>query len=680
MSAVDRVAEGLLRLAARRWPADVRAEQAREWAAELHELRTEPGPGAGRRALGQLRFALSLAAASPVEDEDGVPRGWREGLPGAGRALQPMAVLVVFGILMAGPGGSILRTAGEWILGLCGVEVRRPVGTAVTVATSLPPLLIGTLLAWWLGRRRPVRWAGLRRLGTAGPAAVAPVALAVSFVVLVVGVQSALAPPGNTLAVSLCVGATAWTLLAAALAVGVVRLARWRWLAAALALIGTPLVVELAIAAAVLPGILTSGAGPSRALGWAPSLVSGQPFTADSGSWQLTPDALALFNATSMFPAYLLLLTGIAVGYGLGAARPGRRHPEPLPAADHATLRLLPVAAVAGVVAQLAGVLTWAYTLAVLTPELPLIGQRAPMPGGDGELYMWGAELRWAGITLGALSLVLAAADRRAAPLAAAMQTVVLLVADGILARADAAGPDGLRIALTVAAAAAALSWGIAGRRGGADALAARRRLGWTAVTAACCGPILFAQGTPAVNHPFLPSGLAGATATLAAMFAVVAVQAAAAARPVALTPVRLAVLTVAPAVLLGAGGALTGAGVSNDVTGGGLLLSAPMMVLAAGILRGRRARSAIWITLVLASPALSALVGAAALILSMFVANLLFAVAGSSWAADGLSLLPGAVVLALIAGVAAARTLIRPGPDPLTSQHPDTSMHLCQN
>ncbi|GAB3826728.1 hypothetical protein GCM10027610_008850 [Dactylosporangium cerinum] len=496
---------------------------------------------------------------------------------------------------------------------------------------------------------------------------------------LVVGVQSALGPPGTALAVSLCVGAAAWTLLAAALAVGVVRLARWRWLAAALVLIGTPLVVEFAIAAAVLPGILASGAGPARALGWAPSLVSGQPFTADSGSWLMTPDALALFNATSMFPAYLLLLTGIAVGYGLGAARPGHR-PVPLPAPDRTALRLPPAATVAGVVAQLAGVLTWAYTLAVLTPELPLIGQRAPMPGGDGELYMWGAELRWAGITLGALGLVLAAADRRAAPLAAAAQTVVLLVADGILARADAAGPDGLRIALAVAAAAAALSWRIAGRRGGADALVARRRLGWTAVTAACCGPILFAQGTPAVNHPFLPIGLAGATATLAAMLAVVAVQAAAAARPVALTPVRLAVLTAAPAVLLGADGVLTGAGVSNNVTGGGLLLTAPMMVLVAGILRGRRARSAIWLTLVLASPVLSVLVAAAALVLSMFAANLLFAVAGSSWAADGLSLLPGAVVLALITGVAVAHKLIHPQPDPLTSQHPDTSMHLCQN
>ena len=384
-----------------------------------------------------------------------------------------------------------------------------------------------------------------------------------------------------------------------------------------------------------------------------------------------------------MFPAHLLLLTGIAVGYGLGAARPRPPRPAPQPAPGRTSLRLLPAAAVAGVASLLAGVLTWAYTLAVLTPALPLIGQSAPMPGGDGELYMWGAELRWAGITLAALGLLLAAADRRAAPLAAAVQTAVLLVADGILARADAAGPGGLRAALTVAALAAALSWRVAGRRHGADALVARRRLGWTAVTAACCGPILFAQGTPAVNHPFLPIGLAGATALLAATLAVVAVHAAAAALPVAPKPARLAALSAVPALVLGAGGAMTGAGVPNDVTGAGVLLTGPMMVLVAGILRGRhrRARSARWITLVLASPVLSVPVVAASLVVSMFAANLLFAVAGSSWAADGLSLLPGAVVLAVPLGVAVARAVIRaaeppagqpvpnspqPGPDPV--------------
>ncbi|MEV4517630.1 hypothetical protein AB0K00_52820 [Dactylosporangium sp. NPDC049525] len=680
MTAADRVAEALLRLAARRWPAEVRAEQAREWAAELHELRTEAGTGAGRRALGQLRFAFSLAAASPVEDEAGVPRGWREGLPEAGRALQPMALLVIFGLVAVGPGGGVLRALSEWLLGLSGVRVGWPAGTAVTVATALPALLVLTLLAVWLGRRMPVRWARLRRLGSAGPAAAAPAALAVAFAVLVVGMQSMAGQDGAALTVSLCLGATAWTLLAAALAVAVVRLAarrrRW-WLAATLAATGTPLVVELAISAAALPGVLAAGAGPSAALTWAPALVSGRPWSdwsTGAESWYQSPDAIALLNATNTYPFQLLLFTGLAVGYGLGAARP-KPHRATLPAAAPASLRLLPAAAVAGVVSMLAGLLAWAYTLAVLTPALPRIGETAPMPGGDGELYMWGAELRWAGITLAALGLVLAAADRRAAPLAAAVQTTVLLIADGILARADAEGPGGLRAALAVAAVAAALSWRVAGRRRGADALVARRRLGWTAVTAACCGPIMFGQGTPAVNHPYLPVGLAGATAILAAAFAVVAVHAAAAARPVRPAPLRLAVNSAVPALLLGAWGAGTGAGVPNDITTIGLLLTVPMMVLAIGILRGprRSPRSALWITLVLASPALSALVVAAALLLSIFVANVLFTVAGSSWAADGMSLLPGAVVVAVAVGVMVARHVIRAEPpgQPVPADHP---------
>ncbi|MEV0134610.1 hypothetical protein AB0H83_39890 [Dactylosporangium sp. NPDC050688] len=688
MTAADRLAEALLRLAARRWPAEVREEQAREWAAELHALRAEPG-SAGRRALGQLRFAFSLAAASPVEDEDGVPRGWREGLPEVSRALRPIGVLVLFGVLAAGPAGGVLRTLSEWLLGLAGVEITWPAGTAVTVGTSVPPLLVLTAAAWWLGRRMQVGLAGLRRLGAAGPAAAAPAALAVAFALLVVGAQSAGVPDGGALAVSLCAGAVAWAVLAAALAVAVVRVAEGpgsggrgaegrgarrarrsppagpavRWLlAAAVAVVGVPLVVELAVAAAALPWMLVSGAGAGAALGWAPMLVSGTAWTGPS--WTQTPDGIALLNATNAFPSHLLLLTSIAIGYGLGAAHPRAPRPVAAPAGTPAPLRLPAPATVAGAVGLAGGLLAWAYTLAVLTPAMPLVGQTAPMPGGDGELYMWVAELRWAGIALAALGLLLAAADRRAVAPAAAAQTVLLLVADGVLARAGVTGPGGLRTALTAAAVAAVLSWRVAGRRHKVDPLVARRRLGWTALTAACCGPILFGQGTPTVNHPFLPAGLAATTAVLAAAFAVVAVHAAAAARQTPLSRTWLASATIAPALLLGAAGAATGAGVPNHWTEAGVLLAAPMMVLAAAILRGPRrgrARTAVWTTVVLASPALSVPVVAGSLMLSIFVANVLFVVAGSSWAADGLALLPGAVVLAAVAGAAVARWVIRP-------------------
>jgi hypothetical protein len=341
-------------------------------------------------------------------------------------------------------------------------------------------------------------------------------------------------------------------------------------------------------------------------------------------------------------------------------------------AAQAPPIRVLPVAvAVAGLVGLLVGLLSWAYTLAVLTPAMPLVGHSAPMPGGDSELYMWVAELRWGGIALAALGLLLAAADRRGAPLAAVVQTVVLLTADGMLARAGAAGAAGLRTALAAAAVAAVLAWWVAGapRRRGADALTTRRRLAGVAVTAACSGPILLAQGTAAVNHPFLPAGLAVVTGALPALLAVVAGYAAAAARPRRLTGSRLAALVGGSALLFGAWGGATGAGVPYELTAAGVLFSAPMIVMVVGVMRAgqprRRPATAVWIALMLASPVVSALVVMLALTLSIIGAGILFAVAGSSWQADGLSLLPGAVLLAVPAGAVVARVLIHPAEPP---------------
>ncbi|MEH1127245.1 hypothetical protein [Micromonospora sp. CPCC 206061] len=683
MNAVDRVAVALLRLAARRWPAEVRDEQAREWAAELHALRSDQTVGSERRAVRQLRFAFSLAAASPIEDENGAPRGWREGLPETGRRLRPMLILVLAGVLAAGPLSGVVRSGGEWILGLLGFDVGWPVGAAVTVVTSLPVLLIVTVAAWRLGVRMPVRWAGSGRLGPAGSAAVAPLALAVAFAVSVMG-QHHITDSGG-IAASLGVGALAWALLAAALAVAVVRLAvrGRRWLAAILAMTGTPLVVELATTAAALPGTVGGGRGPLTALLWAPMLVSGRARSLEGGSWYLTPDALSLLNAIDGYPVALLVLTCLALGYGLGAARSKQHLLDGPPVSPPAivqtpSVRVLPVtAAVIGPVAHLAGLLSWAYTLALLTPAMPMVGHTAPMPGGDGELYMWVGELRWGSITLAALGLLLTAADRRAAPLAAIVQTIGLLAADGILARADAAGAGGLRAALAAAAVAAAVAWWIVGSRDAMDVLLVRRRLTWAAVTA-CCGPLLLQQGTPAVNHAYLPVGLAGVTAILVAMFAAVAGCAAAAARPRQLSGPRLAALIAVPGVLLGAWGAATGAGVPYEFTIFGMLLTGPLALVVLGVILARPPRRqwapAVVVTLlVLGGPVLGILAAGVALMLSMFASNILFAVAGSSWAADGMSVLPGAVLAAVPVGILAAGRLIRPAEQP-ASEYPARS------
>jgi hypothetical protein len=71
------VADKLLALAARRWPATLRAEAAREWAAELHEIRSNPSAGPAGRELRALRYAASLALARPPERSGAaLPAGW----------------------------------------------------------------------------------------------------------------------------------------------------------------------------------------------------------------------------------------------------------------------------------------------------------------------------------------------------------------------------------------------------------------------------------------------------------------------------------------------------------------------------------------------------------------------------------------------------------------------------
>jgi hypothetical protein len=58
----ERIAQALLRLAARRWPARLRDDMHQEWRAELHVLAAEHRPAA------MLRYAASLAVARPVRE------------------------------------------------------------------------------------------------------------------------------------------------------------------------------------------------------------------------------------------------------------------------------------------------------------------------------------------------------------------------------------------------------------------------------------------------------------------------------------------------------------------------------------------------------------------------------------------------------------------------------------
>ncbi|MET7865326.1 hypothetical protein [Micromonospora taraxaci] len=128
-----RVAELLLEMAARRWPADVRDDLRREWGAEVHVLAES-----GRRTK-MLGFAASLAvsrAGAPVVDRN-LMRG-RVGRTVAALLLSPLACVgIVVGSAYALFPVQVWLTRAEW--------VQKPIWTALTVGMA-------TLLAVFAGR------------------------------------------------------------------------------------------------------------------------------------------------------------------------------------------------------------------------------------------------------------------------------------------------------------------------------------------------------------------------------------------------------------------------------------------------------------------------------------------------------------------------------------------------
>ncbi|MEH0842231.1 hypothetical protein V6U81_07550 [Micromonospora sp. CPCC 205711] len=139
-----RVAEALLRAAARRWPADLRTELHREWAAELHVLARS-----GQRAR-MLRFAASLAssrAATPLVDRTVLHRQLRR----TAAALLLAPVLCVAVVLVA---LTAMNRAYAALLGVAGWAdaVQLPLWSALTAGLGV---LLALLVAW--AARRGVR-------------------------------------------------------------------------------------------------------------------------------------------------------------------------------------------------------------------------------------------------------------------------------------------------------------------------------------------------------------------------------------------------------------------------------------------------------------------------------------------------------------------------------------------
>ncbi|MBQ0905187.1 hypothetical protein KBX63_24810 [Micromonospora sp. U21] len=131
-----RAAELLLEMAARRWPADVRDDLRREWAAELHVLAES-----GRRTK-MVGFAVSLAvsrAGAPLVDRTMIH----------GRARRTAAALLLSPIACVGivvVSAYALHPIQVWLMGVSWSDrAQKPIWTALTVGLAV-------LLAVFAGR------------------------------------------------------------------------------------------------------------------------------------------------------------------------------------------------------------------------------------------------------------------------------------------------------------------------------------------------------------------------------------------------------------------------------------------------------------------------------------------------------------------------------------------------
>ncbi|WP_433282568.1 hypothetical protein [Micromonospora sp. CA-244673] len=318
-----RLAGLLLGAAARRWPAELRAELIREWDAELHVL-----AGRGERWR-MLRFAASLAtsrAAAPVVDRAVLHRRlWRTARL---LLLAPPACVAVVGV--------------------------------AAVVMSLAYAMLGFRVAWAAAAQLPL-WSGLtagagaglallvtraaRRTVRTGPLATAlgvvlPIGLTVAVVLAAFGRRGEQGLPGTVPGLLLWLALLVPALWGAGL---LARRGRTR-LAWAVGVLGALVAADAAVVLAVVSAIPAAPVGP---------VADGAPQdTVDRVSaplWLLTcwtdsslglprPTAWERFLITDRVliePVFYLACTPYAVAYTVAAARPAPAAepvPEPVPA------------------------------------------------------------------------------------------------------------------------------------------------------------------------------------------------------------------------------------------------------------------------------------------------------------------------------------------------------------
>ena len=451
MSAVlDRLVARLLERAVGRWPAHLRDDLAREWAAELHALDHEAGVPSPARTWRQLRFVASLAVAPPP-GAGPAPLYWlRQVAPGGAQlgwllsapVLTALAAAVAWIPLLGLPFGWIPYTPRS--IALLGLE-----NTAIQAGLAA---LIGTLLA-----RRFLR----RRSGhPASPAGCAwttlPLISGLIIVDLLVrGASQVWAGGWSVVVAALCLTVL---LPPAAAAAAALSGRRRRGLAIGLAGLAAPVLTLTVTYVIVLLAPQRPAAAARQPWWWLthPYQVPALPITySPSGS------QLPIESVLSVLPGLVLITVVLALAHAVRLARPlpaALATVPPVPAARRAADDLPAVAgspwwhrtALAGAAYS---VVAWAVILTYLTPNIGVQSSWPSRSGPGGRLLpeqpagwpewtseegrLWMHELQLSSIVCAALCLVYAAAYRGRPVLPALAGSAVLLGVNMVVVRED---------------------------------------------------------------------------------------------------------------------------------------------------------------------------------------------------------------------------------------------------
>jgi hypothetical protein len=536
VNAVDRLTDALVRRAARRWPADVADSLLREWRAELAVIQTQPHTRIGPRIWRQVAFASSLAF-SPSNGVDGpASAGWRQ-MSQWGRAARQFALMLGIALAAMVVARAMNELAFQVLTGNDWQSLPpRSVQGIGTVAAQLLGIVIMTLVGAWLSRRaRPAletlrSGAILRAAYFVVPLGVAQYAVhAADRLEELNGIQGYPYQPQAAVAIG------AWTMVMMfSVAVSLRLAARGKqavaWLAAAAgALLAADIsgFVAAERAARSLHVALASGPlwfprsylpdgiaglGAQFPSGLLQSLTIGPP-----ANYRLHPLYVVLPLAGDI-ALPLMLCGGFLVTYVL--RRPAAST-APVTAGPHEGSARTParrwVRIFAGATA-VAGLAIWASISAL--PDYRSLDNL----GSAGVSY----QERITAILLVALALMLMAPGRARIGAAAIATSMLLLVADGVVGRAEWSGVT-VAIAMFGFGAAVALTAFWLSRRfagAGSDDESGRRTPTIVAVIAAAAIPTDVGISDILANHDFITSQGGGATGVTSppALFAAVSV------------------------------------------------------------------------------------------------------------------------------------------------------------